>query len=68
MKMNKHSEWMDLFHVIVPVAYCDVVLIDKRWKTFIAQTGFSCPQIAKVFDNSLLNDFFLQIEYGDYSN
>lgn len=68
MKMSKHSEWMDLFHVIVPVAYCDVVLIDKRWKTFIAQTGFTYPQIAKVYDNKSLHDFFQQIEKGNLSD
>jgi hypothetical protein len=65
MKMSKYSEWTDLFHVIVPVAYCDAVLIDKRWKTFIAQTGFSYPKIARVFDNKSLEDFFQQIENGN---
>lgn len=68
MKMSRHSEWADLFHVIVPVAYCDAVLIDKRWKTFIAQTGFSSPLIAKVFDNKSLTDFFRQIENGSLSD
>lgn len=62
MKMAKYSEWEDLFHVIVPVSYCDLVLIDKRWKSFIAQTGFTYPQIAKVFDKRSLDDFFTAIE------
>jgi hypothetical protein len=62
MKMAKYSEWEDLFHVIVPVSYCDFVLIDKRWKSFIVQTGFSYPLIAKVFDKRTLDDFFYAIE------
>ncbi len=62
MKMSEYSEWEDLFHVIVPVSYCDLVLIDKRWKTFISQTGFSYPKIAKVFDKTSLENFFQTIE------
>jgi hypothetical protein len=62
MKMVRYSEWTDLFHVVVPVSYCDLVMIDKRWKSFITQTRFSYPQIAKVFDKKSSNDFFQAIE------
>jgi len=62
MKMTQFSEWNDLFHVIVPVSYCDIVLIDKRWKTFILQTGFGQPNIAKVFSKKSICDFFVAIE------
>jgi hypothetical protein len=62
MKMAQYSEWTDLFHVIVPVSYCDLVMIDKKWKTFINQTGFSFPHIAMVFDKKSSNDFFQAIE------
>ena len=63
MKMLKYSEWNDLFHLIVPVSYCDIVLMDKRWKTFINQTGFSFPKIAMSFDKKKISDFFKKIEY-----
>ena len=33
MKMPD-KEWRDVLHVIVPVAYCDFVLIDSRWVAF----------------------------------
>jgi hypothetical protein len=62
MKMSEYSEWADLFHVIVPVSYCDVVVIDKRWKSFVSQTGFSYPDVAIVFDKRSLNGFFTLIE------
>lgn len=62
MKMAQYSEWTDLFHVVVPVSYCDIVLIDKRWKYFVDQTRFSYPQIAKVFDKRSLKDFFQAME------
>ena len=62
MKMLEYSEWTDLFHVIVPVSYCDIVMVDKRWKTFIAQTGYSDPDIAMVFDKKSLNEFFTALE------
>jgi hypothetical protein len=68
MKMSNYSEWQDLFHVIVPVSYCDIAMIDKRWKTFISQTGFSYPKIAKVFDRRSLERFFQTIERWDSIN
>jgi hypothetical protein len=62
MKMSEYSEWADLFHVIVPVSYCDVVVVDKRWKSFVSQTGFSYPDVAMVFDKRSLNRFFAVVE------
>jgi hypothetical protein len=64
--MLKYSDWNDLFHLIVPVSYCDIVLMDKRWKTFINQTGFSFPEIAMTFDKKIISDFFKKIE--DWEN
>ena len=29
MRMTSYSEWLDLFHVVVPVSYCDIVMIDR---------------------------------------
>lgn len=57
MRMNS-NEWHDFFHTIVPVAYCDLVLLDKRWATFISQTGFTFPDVAFVFDKKSLEGFF----------
>lgn len=62
MKMTVISEWNDLFHVIVPVAYCDVVLIDKRWKEFVKQTGLKAPGVAHVYDKRTIGEFFKTIE------
>lgn len=62
MKMSDYSEWADLFHVVVPISYCDIVLLDKRWKSFVSQTGYSYPDVALVFDKRLLNEFFSTIE------
>lgn len=25
------NDWLDFFHTIVPLSYCDLVLLDKRW-------------------------------------
>ena len=62
MKMSEYSEWTDLFHVVVPVSYCDIVMVDKRWKAFVTQTGFSYPDIAMTFDKKTSNQFFAAIE------
>ena len=61
MRMTQYSEWNDLFHLVVPVSYCDIVLLDKRWKTFLNQTGFSFPDIAMVFDKRTIAEYFKTI-------
>ena len=61
MRMDS-NEWQDFFHAIVPVAYCDFVLLDKRWTNFISQTGFSFPDVAFVFDRRSIHDFFSKLE------
>ena len=45
MVMPSPSHWFDTLHVIVPVSYCHLVLIDKRWTDFIRQTGLKYPDI-----------------------
>ena len=67
MNMSASSEWNDLFHVIVPVAYCDIVLLDKRWRTFVQQTGLRYPGIARVFDKKSLKEFFEFAETAKFS-
>lgn len=62
MKMAKYSEWNDLFHLIVPVAYCDIVTLDKRWVDFMKQTGFRYPNVAMTFDKRSIDSFFDEIE------
>ena len=52
-----NKEWRDAFHVIVPVAYCDFVLIDSRWIAFIQSTGLTNPEIAKVYGGNNIEEF-----------
>ncbi|GAG64464.1 unnamed protein product [marine sediment metagenome] len=61
MKMPD-KEWRDIFHTIVPVAYCDFVLIDKRWRNFVKSTGLNPPQIAKVYAQRNLSEFLRDLE------
>lgn len=67
MKMTAISEWNDIFHLIVPVSYCDIVLLDKRWNEFIKQTGLTPPGIAYVYDKRGIDDFFKMLEHGCFS-
>lgn len=67
MKMKDISEWNDIFHLIVPVAYCDIVLLDKRWLEFVKQTGLTAPGIAYVYDKRNIEDFFTTLEHGCFS-
>ncbi len=62
MGMPTPSHWYDVFHVVVPVSYCHLVLIDGRWTNFIQTTGLKYPDIAMVFNKSTLNDFFNKLE------
>jgi hypothetical protein len=61
MKMP-NKEWRDIFHTIVPAAYCDFLLIDKRWLNFIKSTGLEYPQIAKVYAQQNLSEFLKDLE------
>ncbi|MBN1294443.1 MAG: hypothetical protein JXB48_21580 [Candidatus Latescibacteria bacterium] len=56
MKMPD-SEWRDTMQLVVPVAYCDYVVIDSRWKNFIAQSHLGYPDIAMVYSNKQIDDF-----------
>jgi len=67
MRMAKASEWNDLLHVVVPVSYCDIVLIDRRWTAFISQTGFKFPAIAVVFDKRSIEEFFRKLETNEFN-
>jgi hypothetical protein len=62
MKMAQFSEWNDIFHLIVPVAYCDIVTLDRRWIDFIKQTGFTYPQIAMTFSKRSIDSLCEKIE------
>ena len=57
-----NKEWRDIFHTIVPVAYCDFVLIDRRWQNFIRSINLEYPQIAKVYAQRNLNEFLKDLE------
>jgi len=57
-----NKEWYDVLHTIVPAAYCDFLLIDKRWLNFIKSTGLNYPQIAKVYDKRNLSEFLIDLE------
>ena len=57
-----NKEWYDVCHTIVPAAYCDFLLIDKRWKNFIKSTGLEYPQMANVYTRRNLSDFLKDLE------
>lgn len=65
MKMNS-NEWHDFFHAIVPVSYCDIVLLDKRWATFLYQTDLQFPDAAFVFDKKSIDGFFDTLATGEF--
>ena len=63
---------IDLLHAVVPVAYCDLVLLDKYWETQVARARsrlkkarISTP-IAKVFSGKSggVEDFLCELEAG----
>jgi hypothetical protein len=62
MKMPS-NEWIDFLHTVVPVAYFDFVMLDKRWCHFI-RTIFplSPPDIAHVFSQREIDNFLINIE------
>jgi hypothetical protein len=54
----KPNDAMDFFHAVVPVSYCDVVLLDGRWRDQVdrlrdrfVKLGLEVP-VAKAFSGS----------------
>lgn len=57
MKMNG-NEWMDVFHLVVPVAYMEFVVLDKRWIHFVRNyLPLSPPNIAAVYGPGEIESF-----------
>jgi hypothetical protein len=65
-----HNDAIDLTHTVVPVSYCDYVLLDNGWTTRVNQmrkrftTAGVCIPMAKVFSkkNDGLESFFKELE------
>lgn len=60
--------WRDMFHAIVPLAYCDLVLLDKAWvervnkaKSRLRKRGHT-PKMAEVFWEGTLDGFWRALE------
>ena len=52
------NEWVDVFHLVVPVAYLDFVALDKRWIHFVRNhLPLSQPSIANVYGPGELESF-----------
>lgn len=69
MKMPS-KEWIDLLHTVVPVAYLDFVMLDKKWCHFIRTTfPLSHPSIAQVFSQRDINTFLDKVaNFKDLDN
>ena len=57
-----NSEWRDFFQVFVPTAYCDYVLLDKRWRNFMQVSGVASPRVARVYDRREFARFLSDLE------
>lgn len=65
-----HNDAIDLTHTVVPVSYCDFVLLDNAWTTRVNQMrkrftkAGVCIPMAKVFSkkNDGLESFFKELE------
>jgi hypothetical protein len=57
MSMNR-NEWVDILHLVVPVAYLNFVMLDKRWVHFVrTHLQLLPPSIAKVYGPKEVNIF-----------
>ena len=59
ISMNmSNKEWLDFFHLIVPVAYCKSVFLDKRWFHAISTIAKKNSNIACIYDKRRIESFF----------
>lgn len=62
------NHWRDLYHMVVPLAYCDLILLDNAWaaiaeqvKARLRKAGHS-KKMASVFSSRDLERFFETLE------
>ena len=68
-RINMSSQdWRDYFHMVTPLAYCDVVLLDRRWANKaqemvrrLRRAGHRA-QMAQVFWKRELESFWAVLE------
>jgi hypothetical protein len=67
------NQVIDLFHAVVPIAYCDFVLLDKYWeaqvervRSRLATSGISVPT-ARVFSGKAdgIDRFLIELEFNE---
>lgn len=65
MKMSG-NEWVDVFHLVVPIAYLEFVALDKRWIHFVRNhLPLTPPNIATVYGPGELESFIRDLDLGD---
>jgi hypothetical protein len=68
--LSHSNHWRDLLHMVVPIAHCDFVLLDRAWATKARQvvTRISNPKhpikTAGIFSSKGLADFWAAFD-GD---
>ena len=61
MKMTR-NEWIDIFHMVVPVAYMDFMVLDKRWANFVRNhLPLRPPNIARVYSPGEIDLFLIDL-------
>ena len=67
------NHWRDFFHMVVPLAYCNYVLLDRTWATIakeilgrIKKSGFQAETSA-VFSPKELPKFWISLEDPAYN-
>lgn len=62
------NDWFDLWHSVVPVSYCDLVVLDRAWQVRVAEacrrlraSGVTTPA-ARVFSARTIDAFWEAIE------
>ena len=59
------NEWMDILHLVVPVAYLEFVVLDKRWIHFVRNhLPLSPPNIAAVYGPGEIELFLKELDLG----
>ena len=52
----------DIFHAVVPVSYCDFVLLDSKWATLVKNTHPKKGVAAEIYSKREINDFWIDLE------
>lgn len=51
------NEWRDVFQIMVPLVYCDCILLENKWFDYAERVRRKFPNIGRIYNSKHVPDF-----------